>query len=115
MKKFSQLKLSASERKAIKEFSRRLKKSLGKKLVRILLFGSKVRGDFHEESDIDIYVIVREKTLSVLEKVAEMSADVWDEFDISLSPVVYSLFEEEKNLGMHSFFFEAVQKEGIPL
>ncbi|MBI4810396.1 MAG: nucleotidyltransferase domain-containing protein [Ignavibacteriales bacterium] len=115
MKKLSQLKLNPLERKAISAFSRRLKKSLGKQLVTVQLFGSKARGNSKKSSDVDIYIIVKEKSLKILDKVSEIDADVWDEFDVLLSPVVYSVYEEKKNLEMHSFFFEAVQKEGIPI
>ena len=59
--------------------------------------------------------MVTEKTTEVLDKISEIDADVWDEYDVLLSPVVYSLYEEKKNLEMHSFFFEAVQEEGIKI
>ena len=113
MKRFSHIKLEPQERKAIHTFSRRLKKALGKELVSVQLFGSKVRGDAHEYSDIDVYIIVKEKSVKVLDKVSEIGATVWDEFDVLLSPVIYSTYEEKKNLEMHSFFFEAVQREGV--
>ena len=115
MKRFSELKLKPEERKGIIAFSRRLKKALGKQLVSVQLFGSKVRGDFHKESDIDMYVLVKNKSMAVHDTVAEVAAGVWDEFDVSLSPVIYTVDEQQKNLQMHSFFFEAVQREGIPL
>lgn len=115
MNRLSRLKLTPIEQTAISTFSRRLKKSLGNQLLSIKLFGSKVRGDNHKDSDIDIYVIVKEKTIKVHEKIAEIDADIYDEYEVFLSPVVYSEYEERKNLEMHSFFFEAVQQEGIPL
>jgi predicted nucleotidyltransferase len=115
MRVLSETKLTPKERKAINAFSRRLKKALGKQLVSVLLFGSKARGESHKESDIDIFVLVRTKSSRVNEIVARISSDVWEHHDIVLSPVVYSMYEQEKNLSMHSFFFEAVQAEGIPL
>lgn len=84
-------------------------------MLSIKLFGSKVSGDYHKDSDIDIYVIVKKKTIKVHDNIAEIDADVYDKYEVFLSPVVYSEYEEQKNLEMHSFFFEAVQKEGIPL
>ena len=115
MKRLSEIKLKPQERKAINAFSRRLKKSLGKQLVSIQLFGSKARGESKRDSDIDIYIVVKENTLKIIDKISEIDTYIWDKYNILLSSVVYSLNEEKKNLGMHSFFFEAVQKEGIAL
>jgi hypothetical protein len=53
--------------------------------------------------------------LQVDDKVARITADTWEQYDVALSPVIYSVYEQERNLQMHSFFFEAVQAEGIPL
>jgi predicted nucleotidyltransferase len=115
MRGLSEIKLKPNERKAINAFSRRLKKALGKQLVSVLLFGSKARGESHKESDIDIFVLVKRATLQVDDKVAGITADIWEQYDVILSPVIYSVYERERNLQMHSFFFEAVQAEGVPL
>ena len=115
MNRLSRLKLKPQERMAIEEFSRRVKKALGKELITIKLYGSKIRGNSRKYSDIDIYLIVRRKTLSLRHKVSEIDADIWDKYDVLLSPVIYDTSEEEKNLIMHSFYFESVQKEGIAL
>jgi predicted nucleotidyltransferase len=114
-KKYSKIKLKPKERQAINAFSRRLKKLLGKQLVSILLFGSKARGDFHKHSDTDIFILVKNKKNNVNDKIAQVTADILDEYGILLSPVSYDLHEAEMNIRMHSFFFEEVQKEGIPI
>jgi len=115
MKKSSPRNLTEKEQNAVSAFSRQVKKELGSQLVSMKLFGSKVRGDFRQGSDIDIYIVIKSNSLKVREKIAEIDAVVWDEYEVSLSPVVYSSYEEERNLSMHSFFFEAVQREGISL
>jgi predicted nucleotidyltransferase len=115
MRRLSQIKLDPRERKAINAFSRRLKKALGKQLVSVLLFGSKVRGDSHVESDIDVYVLVRRNSINVIDRIATVTADILNRYDILISPVSYDLHEERKNLELGSFFFEAVKKEGIPI
>lgn len=115
MKKLSEIKLRPQERKAINVFSQRLKRALGKQLVSVQLFGSKARGESNRDSDIDIYIVVKEKTMKLINIISEIDAGILNEYDILLSPVVYSVKEEKINLEMHSFFFEAVQKEGIAL
>jgi predicted nucleotidyltransferase len=115
MKRLAHIKLRPDERRAINAFSRRLKKTLGKQLVSVLLFGSKVRSDFHKDSDIDLYILVKRKTIRISDRVASITADILDDYDVLLSPVMYDLHEEHINMRMKSFFFEAVKSEGIPL
>ncbi|MER3524597.1 MAG: hypothetical protein C4326_11185 [Ignavibacteria bacterium] len=114
-KRYAALKLDPRERKAINAFSRRLRKVLGKQVVSVLLFGSKARGDFHKDSDTDIFILLRSKKNNADDKIAQVTAEILDDYDIVLSPVSYDRREREMNLAMHSFFFEAVMKEGIPI
>ena len=115
MKRRIQCRLTPGERKAIRAFSRRLRDTLGPRLVSVLLFGSKARGDYSAASDIDIYVLVRNKRAGTHAIIAAATADILETFDILLSPVCYDLWDEQKNLRMKSPFVEAVKREGIPL
>lgn len=45
------------EHDIIQEFSQQVKQLLGKKLTKIILYGSYVRGNNRENSDIDIMVL----------------------------------------------------------
>jgi predicted nucleotidyltransferase len=51
--------LAANERTALKALVERLYQRYGDALLRIVLFGSKARGDFDEESDLDLLIVVR--------------------------------------------------------
>jgi predicted nucleotidyltransferase len=53
------LRLKAHERAALAAFVGELRTRYGNDLQRVVLFGSKARGDFHAESDLDILVVVR--------------------------------------------------------
>ena len=107
--------LNKRETEVIGSFVKELKDKLGDEVLSIRLFGSKMRGDFHEDSDIDIFVLVREKTLDVRRKVSNLAADYIFDYDIPLSIALYDLFEYKKNKELGSFFFESVGKEGILL
>ena len=107
--------LNEVEREVIGSFVKELKEKLGDEILSIRLFGSKVRGDFYEDSDIDIFVLVKEKTPDVRDKLAEITANYDIEYGLPLSPVLYDLFEQKKNKELGSFFFENVGKEGILL
>ena len=114
-KKISSLPLKPIERTALRAFSRRLKKALGRQLVSVLLFGSKARGAGRGDSDIDIFVLIRRQTIRSRSTVARVTSAVWWDYDVLLSPVTYDLEEREKNVRMGSFFFESVGTEGIKI
>ena len=112
-KKFSEIKLRDNERTAINAFSRRLKRALGKKLVRLLLYGSKARGTARKDSDIDIFVLVNKNSSRVMSKVGKIADDVYWDYDVDLSPVTYDLYEEKVNKSIGSPYFLAVYRYGV--
>lgn len=106
--------LNGIEKKVINSFVKELREKLGDNIITIRLFGSKVRGDFEEYSDIDIFILVKQKGY-VRDKISDIAADYFFEYNVPLAPVVYSLPEYEKNKELGSFFFEQVEKEGVTL
>lgn len=106
--------LNKKEKEVVEAFIKDLKKQLGAHIVKIRLFGSKVRGDFEEHSDIDIFILVKDKK-DIRDKISDISAEYFFKYEIPLSPVVYSLSEYEKNKELGSFFFEEIEKEGVLL
>jgi predicted nucleotidyltransferase len=55
----SQPDLQPNERAGLTAFVERLRQRYGDDLLRVALFGSKARGDFDSESDLDLLVVVR--------------------------------------------------------
>ena len=51
--------LKENERRALAELVERLRQRYGDDLLRVVLFGSKARGDFDEESDLDVLAVVK--------------------------------------------------------
>ncbi len=51
--------LTPDERAGLATFVDRLRQRYGDDLLRVMLFGSKARGDFHEESDFDLLIVLR--------------------------------------------------------
>jgi predicted nucleotidyltransferase len=62
--------MSKEERYAIERFGKSIRSRLGESVVRMSVFGSKVRGDDKETSDIDILVIVKKRSLRVMDEIA---------------------------------------------
>ena len=113
MKNFKRL--TDRERQAIEEFSFLVKKKLGNELVLMKLFGSKARGDFDKDSDIDVLIVVKKDRLRNKEKIFDILEEIDPYFELKISPVIYTEYEYLKNKEMESTFTEIVEKEGIAL
>lgn len=100
--------LSKKERKAVNSFVKELEENLGDYILNMRLFGSKVRGDSHRDSDIDIFILVKERTSDIEDRVSEIEVNHDIEYGLPISTVLYSLFEYRKNKELGSLFFENV-------
>ena len=75
----------------IKEFTKGVNDILGNRVKKIILYGSYARGDFRENSDIDIMILTDLTDVELEEyrtKIVAYAYDLeWDNnFDIMLSP-----------------------------
>jgi predicted nucleotidyltransferase len=51
--------LTTHERSVLTKFLSRLRERCGDRIAHVWLFGSKARGDFDEESDVDLLIAAR--------------------------------------------------------
>ncbi|MEW6171533.1 MAG: nucleotidyltransferase domain-containing protein [Bacillota bacterium] len=107
--------LSATEEKALREFSARIRDALGQNLLELKLFGSKATGRFHDESDIDVLVIVTERNEQVLDAMSEILLDMELKYNSRLSPVVLTVAEFQQNRKYQTLFYHEVVRSGAPL
>lgn len=107
--------LEPEESEVVMEVKRRLVEMLGDRMIRLVLYGSRARGDSDRRSDIDIAIIVRGLTTDLKNRVLDAVADVEMEFLIPLSTFVVSeeqfeyLRQRERRIALD------IEKEGIPL
>ena len=88
---------------------------VGKDLDSVTLYGSYARGDFDEESDVDILLKIRctpEELINYEEPIAQMCSDLSLEYDIMISIHTVSLdvFNRFKKALP---FYANIEKEGI--
>ncbi|MBI5788030.1 MAG: nucleotidyltransferase domain-containing protein [Candidatus Schekmanbacteria bacterium] len=107
--------LTENERRGVEYFAEKVKELLGEKLLELKLFGSKVRGDFDEESDIDILVVIDSEDWRFKEKISYITADANIDFDCNLSPVIYYKKDHEKNKYFNTLFIQELENQGIPI
>lgn len=99
----------------LKELKESLKKLYGDQILKMILFGSRARGDHDEDSDIDIALIVRGLTPQLKDKILDEVAEFELRHDVVLSLLIlseedfYHLKERERRIALD------IEREGIPL
>lgn len=83
--------LTAKECAALEDFVARLRRRHGHDLLRVVLFGSKARGDADEELDLDVLVVVRTPEEGYWQhwlQIADLTWEVEFEYHLVLSPLI---------------------------
>lgn len=76
--------------RALDDFVTRVKKSeIGDNIAKLILYGSVLRGDAHEESDIDVLIIATGDLRRVDETCGDIAFDVMLDHNELVSPMVY--------------------------
>lgn len=108
-----------NKEKLIKEFINQVKELLGEHLKKVILYGSYARGDFKNNSDIDIMFLTDFKGEEIIKWRNEIVGIAYDiefdnNFDIDFSPLVKNLDDYNKRIEFVPFYMN-VQKEGVEL
>jgi len=107
--------LGAAERGAISDFEVWLRERFGARISELSLFGSRARGEAHEESDVDVLVSIVELTSTERREIAQQSGDALTRWDVLLSPFAVStshlaaLRERERRIARE------IDRDAIPL
>lgn len=103
--------LSPGEENALRAFRERARAIGGDNLVRLALFGSRARGEGHEDSDLDVLVLLKRADRAQRRALLDAAADIDDETGLRLSPVVLDEASYARSWPLH----DAVEREGITL
>lgn len=95
----------------LKEISEKL--SADDTISKAIAYGSRIRGDFRSDSDLDIIVIVDKKDRGVRDKILDIFYSYELERDISFSIAIFSLEEWEFNERLGSPLIENIKREGM--
>lgn len=102
--------LPESKRRAIEEFVRILKEKYGDRVKKIVLYGSVARGDFEEDSDIDVLVVADGISLK---EISKLTSQILLNTGEVISLVVRASRELERH--RHYLFYRTVLEEGVVL
>jgi predicted nucleotidyltransferase len=107
--------LSPVEQEALDVFVRRLYAHYSSSVRQVVLFGSKARGDFDPDSDVDILVQLSDDDPSLQSEVRRLGARVSLEYDLLLSIRAVGRSQWERMARYRSPLYRALQAEGIAL
>ncbi|MGA0559423.1 nucleotidyltransferase domain-containing protein [Larkinella sp. VNQ87] len=97
----------------LEELKTSLKALYGNRLAQILLYGSYARGDFHDESDIDILVVLRQKTVDTYEEILR-TADLVTALNLKYSSIISLLYvTENRFLRSQMPVYQEIRNEGL--
>lgn len=99
----------------MKKFASQVKQILGETLCRIIIYGSYARGDFTENSDVDVMVLTTltdEESSSISYQLYDLAFDYQMEYGIDISVMVKN--EAQFNYWLGALpFYDNVNREGI--
>lgn len=128
------MKLTKKEQKALQEFTQKLTSKYADRIDRIVLYGSKARGDAQSDSDVDLLIVVQDKQPRViddwgLERITDwevdwkggypvknliqnLSSKVFNDYGLDFSP---HIVDAERYYNRWSPFLANVRKEGVDI
>jgi uncharacterized protein len=111
MKSFGSISLMKNETEAIEAAIRMLKSEFS--VSKVILFGSKARGDHDEHSDIDL-LVVASKLLHWKEEKAIVGAlfDIGMEYNVIFSPLFTSVDEWENGVFTEFPVYQEISRDG---
>lgn len=99
----------------IYNFSREVKRLLGEKLTKVIVYGSYARGDYRDNSDVDIMILVKmtdEEIRTVKNDIYDLAFEVEMNTGIEISPVIKN--EKQYEYWVDTLpFYRNVRDEGI--
>jgi hypothetical protein len=99
----------------LKELKRRLENLLGADGFRMILFGSRARGDYGDDSDVDVAILVPELTREMKNRILEEVAEFELEHLFPISALILSEDEFNRLKMRERRIALDIDREGIPL
>jgi len=107
--------LSEAEARVLSAFCDWLMETMPDQVERLILFGSKARGDTHPASDVDVFLVLREATPEQRSRVLDFTVDLTMEHEVDLTAIVYGHDELQQQVEIGTPLVRNVAMEGIPL
>jgi uncharacterized protein (UPF0332 family)/predicted nucleotidyltransferase len=107
--------LTPAERAAVSELVTRLRAKFRKQLVRVILFGSKMRGDFDAESDVDLLIVFKPNGVISKDAIYAQERAVVAKYEVCLGALAMELEDFETMQKLSSPIYRNLRNEGYSL
>lgn len=109
------LHLEEQEQSAVQAFASRLSDFLGEELCHLWLFGSKARGDFNADSDVDLLIVLHNLNPERRGIIRRMAARISLDFDTLLNTHILDKARWDKIVRYQDTLWREIQRDGISL
>jgi len=103
--------------RALREFAAAARERFGAAVERVVLYGSRARGEGRADSDVDVLVFLADGTDLVAARgvLADLACDVASRYQFRFLLQVVAFTEESFRREASYFFIRNVKKEGVPI
>jgi len=102
-------------RRALLRLAAAVRERWGADVLELLLFGSHARGEAHDESDVDVCVVLRHAGWAERRDLIDLATDTGLAFDLRISPTVFDADTWERWRRQERPLVMDVVREGVPL
>lgn len=97
----------------LNEYLQCLKERFGQHLIKVILYGSRARGDFHKTSDYDLIIILDKITKNTYDLLDEISGEFLYKYGVIFTAMLFT--DKEYKRQTYDPLLMNVKKEGITL
>ncbi len=98
---------------AVEKFLQEVNKKYSERIDKVILFGSYARGDYTQESDIDLLVVWKGKLLEGWEDLENIAVDILVEYGVVISLKIVSPEEYKAMIDLQMPFIQTLEREGV--
>lgn len=107
--------LTKEQKAAVFAYLRLLREKYRDKIEQVVLFGSVARGEFDEESDVDIMIVLKNGSRRLRDEISMASFDLILRNNVILSPMVMDRKTYEWHKKYRDPLYNSIKKDGINL
>lgn len=107
--------LSPAVAAVVVDLKRRITERFGVRLLEYVLFGSHARGEVNADSDVDVFVVVKDMASREKREIYEMAAEIWADTGVDVSPLARSDREAAELRRLERRLIRDIDAEGAPL
>lgn len=104
--------LAKSDEKELTEFISQARENFEDKIILIKLFGSGARGELKEDSDLDLFVVVKGKPFTIRKALTSIGTDMLLKYGRLLSLKIYNEKDYEYLNEIETPFMKSIAQEG---